>query len=162
MLRLNGFATAAFGKSHETAAWEVSPAGPTDRWPTRCGFDKFYGFIGGEANQWAPMLYDGMTHVVPPKDPKYHLMTDMTNQAIAWVKCVKSLTPDKPFFLYFAPRNARPAPCAQRVDCQIPRPVRPRLGQASRGNAGSAKALGIVPPAHELAPKPRPSGIGTP
>ena len=103
MLRLNGFATAAFGKSHETAAWEVSPSGPTDRWPTRCGFDKFYGFIGGEANQWAPVLYDGMTHVVPPKDPNYHLMTDMTNQAIAWVRCVKSLTPDKPFFLYFAP-----------------------------------------------------------
>ncbi len=54
MLRLNGFATAAFGKSHETAAWEVSTSGPTNRWPTRSGFDKFYGFIGGEANQWAP------------------------------------------------------------------------------------------------------------
>ena len=59
MLRLNGYATAAFGKSHETAAWEVSPSGPTDRWPTRSGFDKFYGFIGGEANQWAPTLYEG-------------------------------------------------------------------------------------------------------
>ncbi len=55
MLRLNGYSTAAFGKSHETAAWEVSPSGPTDRWPTRSGFDKFYGFIGGETNQWAPM-----------------------------------------------------------------------------------------------------------
>ena len=61
MLRLNGYSTAAFGKSHETAAWEVSPSGPTDRWPTRQGFDKFYGFIGGETNQWAPLLYDGMT-----------------------------------------------------------------------------------------------------
>ena len=61
MLRLNGYSTAAFGKSHETAAWEVSPSGPTDRWPTRSGFDKFYGFIGGETNQWAPLLYDGMT-----------------------------------------------------------------------------------------------------
>ena len=57
----NGYSTAAFGKSHETAAWEVSPSGPTDRWPTRSGFDKFYGFIGGEANQWAPAIYDGMT-----------------------------------------------------------------------------------------------------
>ena len=54
MLRLNGYSTAAFGKTHETAAWEVSPSGPTDRWPTRSGFDKFYGFMGGEANQWAP------------------------------------------------------------------------------------------------------------
>jgi arylsulfatase A-like enzyme len=59
MLRLNGYATAAFGKWHETAAWETSIAGPFDRWPTRQGFDKFYGFLGGETNQWAPFLYDG-------------------------------------------------------------------------------------------------------
>ena len=73
MLRLNGFATAAFGKSHETAAWEVSRSGPTNRWPTRSGFDKFYGFIGGEANQWAPTLYDGMNQVEPPKSPELPL-----------------------------------------------------------------------------------------
>ena len=103
MLRLNGYSTAAFGKSHETAAWEVSPSGPTDRWPTRAGFDKFYGFLGGETNQWAPLLYDGMTQVELPKDPSYHFMTDMTNQAIRWVQSQKSLTPDKPFFIYFAP-----------------------------------------------------------
>ena len=69
MLRLNGFPTAAFGKYHESAAWEVSPSGPTDRWPTRSGFDKFYGFIGGEANQWAPGLYDGMTKIETPNTP---------------------------------------------------------------------------------------------
>jgi arylsulfatase A-like enzyme len=103
MLRLNGYSTGAFGKSHETAAWEVSPSGPTDRWPTRSGFDKFYGFIGGETNQWSPMLYDGLTIVEPPKDPNYHFMNDMTNQAIGWMRYEKSLTPDKPFFMYFAP-----------------------------------------------------------
>ena len=103
MLRLNGYSTAQFGKNHETAAWEVSPSGPTDRWPTRSGFDKFYGFIGGETNQWAPLLYDGMTQVEPPQDPNYHFMTDMTNQAIDWMQYQKSLTPDKPFFIYFAP-----------------------------------------------------------
>ncbi len=103
MLRLNGYSTAAFGKSHETAAWEVSPSGPTDRWPTRSGFDKFYGFLGGETNQWAPLVYDGLTQVELPKDPNYHFMTDMTNQAIHWMRYQKSLTPDKPFFLYFAP-----------------------------------------------------------
>ena len=86
MLRLNGYSTAAFGKSHETAAWELSPSGPTDRWPTRSGFDKFYGFIGGETNQWAPLLYDGMTQVEPSTDPNYHFMTDMTNQAVAWAR----------------------------------------------------------------------------
>ena len=103
MLRLNGYSTAAFGKSHETAAWEVSPSGPTDRWPTRSGFDKFYGFIGGETNQWAPAIYEDMSRIELPKDPDYHLMTDMTNQAIKWASAQKSLTPDKPFFLYFAP-----------------------------------------------------------
>lgn len=82
MLRLNGYSTAHFGKNHETAAWEVSPSGPTDRWPTRQGFDKFYGFMGGETNQWAPLIYDGMTPVEPSKDPAYNFMTDMTNKAI--------------------------------------------------------------------------------
>lgn len=103
MLRLNGYCTAAFGKSHETAAWEVSPSGPTDRWPTRAGFDKFYGFIGGETNQWAPMLYDGLNQVELPNTPGYHLMTDMTDRAIGWMRFEKSLTPDRPFFIYFAP-----------------------------------------------------------
>jgi arylsulfatase len=102
-LRLNGYSTAAFGKSHETAAWEVSPSGPTDRWPTRSGFDKFYGFIGGETNQWAPMLYDGLNMIETPKRKDYHFMTDMTDQAINWMSYQKSLTPEKPFFMYFAP-----------------------------------------------------------
>ena len=103
MLRLNGYATAAFGKWHETAAWEASIAGPFDRWPTRQGFDKFYGFLGGETNQWAPFIYDGTKPVELPKDPNYHFMTDMTDQAVAWIKYQKALTPEKPFFTYFAP-----------------------------------------------------------
>ena len=73
-----------------------------DRWPTHSGFDKFYGFIGGETNQWAPLVYDGSTKVEPPHDPNYHFTTDMTNQAIAWIRDQQSLTPDKPFFTYFA------------------------------------------------------------
>ncbi|WP_370690755.1 arylsulfatase, partial [Methylicorpusculum sp.] len=103
MLRLNGYATAAFGKWHETAAWEASMAGPFDRWPTRQGFDKFYGFLGGETNQWAPFIYEGTKPVELPNDPNYHFMTDMTDQAVAWIKYQKALTPDKPFFTYFAP-----------------------------------------------------------
>ncbi len=103
MLRLNGYSTGAFGKWHETATWETSVSGPFDRWPHRQGFDKFYGFFGGETNQWAPFVYDG-THVVElPEDPNYHFMNDMTNQAVAWMKYQKALTPDKPFFMYFAP-----------------------------------------------------------
>jgi arylsulfatase len=103
MLRLNGYSTAAFGKWHETAAWETSVSGPFDRWPTHQGFDKFYGFIGGETNQWAPYLYDGVTQVELPNDPNYHFMTDMTDKAVAWIKYQKAMTPEKPLFVYFAP-----------------------------------------------------------
>jgi arylsulfatase len=103
MLRLNGYSTGAFGKWHETAAWEASVSGPLDRWPTRQGFDKFYGFLGGETNQWAPFIYDGTHPVELPADPNYHFMTDMTDQTVAWIKYQKALTPEKPFFVYFAP-----------------------------------------------------------
>jgi arylsulfatase A-like enzyme len=102
-LRLNGYSTAAFGKYHETPPWEASVSGPYDRWPTGSGFDKFYGFIGGETNQWAPAVYDGVTRVEVPLDPTYHFTTDMTDRAIAWVRFQQALTPDKPFFVYFAP-----------------------------------------------------------
>lgn len=102
MLRLNGFSTAAFGKWHETAAWETSVSGPFDRWPTHQGFDKFYGFIGGETDQWAPLIYDGLKKVNPPHKENYHFTDDMTDQAVNWVKAQQSMTPDKPFFVYFA------------------------------------------------------------
>jgi arylsulfatase len=102
ILRLNGFSTAAFGKYHETPPWEVSVSGPFDRWPTGSGFDKFYGFIGGETNQWAPAVFDGVTRVETPKDPNYHFTVDMTDQAIAWARFQHAMTPDKPFYMYFA------------------------------------------------------------
>lgn len=103
VLRLNGYGTAAFGKWHETAAWEASTAGPFDRWPTRQGFDKFYGFLGGETNQWAPFIYDGVHQVELPDDPNYHFLTDMTDQAVAYIGYQNALTPEKPFFIYYAP-----------------------------------------------------------
>jgi arylsulfatase len=103
MLRLNGFSTAAFGKWHETAAWEASVAGPFDRWPTRQGFDKFYGFLGGETNHWAPFIYDGTHQVEIPADPNYHFLTDMTDQTVSWLGYQKALAPEKPFFIYYAP-----------------------------------------------------------
>ena len=110
ILRHNGYSTAAFGKWHETAVWETSVSGPFDRWPTRQGFDKFCGFIGGEANQWAPYLHDGVAQVEIPNDPNYILNTDMANQAVAWLKFQKAMTPDKPLFIYYAP-GAVPRAC---------------------------------------------------
>src|SRR5262249_7954916 len=96
ILRQNGYSTGAFGKYHETPPWEVSISGPFDRWPTHSGFEKFYGFIGGETNQWAPLLYDGTTKIQLPRDPSYHFTVDMTNQAIAWMRGTHALTPKKP------------------------------------------------------------------
>jgi arylsulfatase len=103
ILRMNGYSTAAFGKYHETPPWEVSVSGPVERWPTGSGFDKFYGFIGGETNQWAPAIYDGVTRVEHKQTPDYHFTVDMTDQAVNWVSAQQALTPDKPFYMYFAP-----------------------------------------------------------
>ncbi|MFZ0255433.1 MAG: arylsulfatase [Gammaproteobacteria bacterium] len=105
-LKLNGYATAQFGKCHEVPVWEASPAGPFDQWPTGdSGFEYFYGFIGGEASQWYPAIYEGTNPVEPPKTPEegYHFTEDMTDKAIAWIGQQKSLAPDKPFFVYYAP-----------------------------------------------------------
>jgi arylsulfatase len=105
-LKLNGYSTAQFGKCHEVPVWETSPAGPFDAWPTGGGgFEYFYGFIGGEANQWYPTLYEGTTPVEPNKTPEegYHLVEDMTDKAINWMGQQKALAPDKPFYVYFAP-----------------------------------------------------------
>jgi arylsulfatase A-like enzyme len=106
ILKLNGYSTAQFGKCHEVPVWETSPMGPFDRWPTGGGgFEYFYGFIGGETNQYYPALFEGTTPVEPEKTPEqgYHLTEDLADKAIKWVRQQKALVPDKPFFLYFAP-----------------------------------------------------------
>jgi arylsulfatase len=108
-LKLNGYSTAQFGKCHEVPAWQTSPMGPFDQWPTGGGgFEYFYGFIGGETNQWDPAIYEGTTPVEQPKTAEegYHFTEDMTDKAIAWVQQQKALMADKPFFMYFAPGAA--------------------------------------------------------
>src|SRR6186997_1298689 len=105
-LKLNGYSTAQFGKCHEVPVWQTSPAGPFSAWPTGGGgFEYFYGFIGGENNQWDPALYGGTTPIEPPKTPAegYHLTEDLTDKAIGWIRQQKSLMGDRPFFIYFAP-----------------------------------------------------------
>ena len=155
MLRYNGYNTAHFGKNHETSAWETSVAGPTDRWPTRNGFDKFYGFMGGETNQWAPAIYDGMIKIEVPKTPSYHFMTDMTNQSIKWMQSVKALTPEKPFFMYFAP-GATHAPHHAPKEW-----IAKYKGKFDQGwdvlreeTLARQIKLGVVPAGTKLAPKP--------
>ncbi len=105
ILKLNGYATAQFGKCHEVPVWETSPMGPFHQWPTGSGFEHFYGFIGGETNQWAPAIYRDTVPVEPDRTPEegYHFTEDMTDRAIDWIRQQKALMPDKPFFIYFAP-----------------------------------------------------------
>lgn len=156
MLRLNGYSTAAFGKYHETAPWEVSVSGPYDRWPTRSGFDKFYGFIGGETNQWAPAVYDGTVRVEVPHDPEYHFTTDMTNQAINWVNAQQSLTPDKPFYMYFATGATHAPHHAPKAY------IEKYKGKFDQGwdklreeTFARQKALGVIPQDAKLTPRPK-------
>jgi arylsulfatase len=155
VLRLNGYGTATFGKYHETPVWEVSPVGAFDRWPTRSGFDKFYGFVGAETNQWSPLIYDGTLRVEPSHDPNYHFMADMTDQAINWMRSVKALAPEKPFFIHFAPG-------ATHAPHHVPKEwIAKYRGMFDGGwdklrEATLARQiqLGVVPSGTKLAPKP--------
>jgi arylsulfatase len=155
MLRLNGYSTGAFGKWHETAAWETSVSGPFDRWPTHQGFDKFYGFIGGETDQWYPLVYDGVTRVTPPDTEGYHFTVDMTNQAIGWVKAQQSMTPDKPFFMYFAtgavhaPHHV-PKEWADKYKGQFDK----GWDQVRKETIARQKELGVIPGDTKLAERP--------
>jgi arylsulfatase len=155
ILRQNGFSTAAFGKWHETAPWETSVSGPFFRWPTNSGFDKFYGFIAGETNQWDPVIFDGVTKLEREDDPDYHFTTDMTNQAVSWVRFQQAVTPDKPFFIYYAPG-------AVHAPHHVPEEWRDKYkGRFADGwdalreeTLARQKAMGIVPEGTELAGKP--------
>lgn len=155
VLRQNGYNTAAFGKYHETPPWEISNSGPQDRWPTRSGFEKFYGFIGGETNQWSPLIYDGVTIVETPEDPNYHFTTDMTNQAVSWVRYQQTLSPEKPFFMYFAP-GATHAP--HHVSKEWVEKYKGKFNQGwdkiREETLARQIKLGIVPKETKLAPKP--------
>lgn len=104
MLNMNGYSTAAFGKWHQTPPWETSPAGPFNHWPNHEGFDKFYGFLGADAHQLRPALYDGQTPIDPPKTPEegYHMSEDLVDQAIEWIGYQHSLVPDKPWLVYLS------------------------------------------------------------
>jgi arylsulfatase len=156
ILRMNGYSTAAFGKYHETPPWEVSVSGPYDRWPTGSGFDKFYGFIGGETNQWAPAIFDGVTRVEQPNIPNYHFTTDMTTKAINWVSAQQSLTPDKPFYVYFAPG-------ATHAPHHVPKEWIARYKGEFAGGWDKLREetfarqvkMGIVPQGTKLTPRPK-------
>jgi arylsulfatase len=103
VLRQNGYMTAWIGKNHNTPMFESSAAGPFDRWANGLGFDYFYGFNAGDMNHWNPVLYENRDLVAASTNPSYHLTEDLADKAIAWVRKVKSIAADRPFFLYVAP-----------------------------------------------------------
>jgi arylsulfatase len=103
ILKQNGWNTSWYGKNHNVPDWQSSQAGPFDLWPTGLGFEYFYGFIGGDTDQWHPALFEGTKPIEPPHDPKYHLDADLADHAVAWIRQQKTLAPDKPFFAYYSP-----------------------------------------------------------
>jgi arylsulfatase A-like enzyme len=157
-LKLNGYSTAQFGKCHEVPVWETSPLGPFDGWPSGGGgFEHFYGFIGGETNQYAPALYDGTVAVEPDRTPEegYHLTEDLTDRAIRWIRQQKALMPDKPFFTYFAP-GATHAP--HHVSPEWSDKYRGRFDEGwdalREASFARQKELGVIPPEAELTDRP--------
>jgi arylsulfatase A-like enzyme len=158
ILKLNGYSTAQFGKCHEVPVWETSPMGPFDRWPSPGGgFEYFYGFIGGETNQYAPGIFHGTIPVEPDRTPEegYHFTEDMTDRAIGWVRQQKALMPDKPFFMYFAPG-------ATHAPHQVPKEWIDRYRGAFDDGwdrlreriFARQKELGVIPPDAELTARP--------
>ncbi|MET0991435.1 MAG: arylsulfatase [Lacisediminihabitans sp.] len=156
-LKLNGYSTAQFGKCHEVPVWQSSPMGPFDAWPSAGGgFETFYGFIGGENNQWEPALYDGTTPVEPPATPEegYHLTEDLADRAVGWIRTQKALMPDKPFFVYFAPG-------ATHAPHHVPKEWADKYkGRFSEGwdvqrerTFAKQKELGVIPADTELTPR---------
>ena len=158
ILKLNGYSTAQFGKCHEVPVFESTPIGPFHHWPTGPGFEHFYGFIGGENNQYYPALYDGTTPVEPERTPEegYHLMEDLADKAIGWIRQQKAMAPDKPFFIYFAP-GATHAPHHVPKDW-----IAKYKGKFDQGwdtlreeTFARQKKLGVIPPDCELTPRPK-------
>jgi arylsulfatase len=156
ILKDNGYATALIGKHHNTPTWETSQVGPFDHWPIGLGFQYFYGFLGGDTNQFSPSLYEGTTPVEPPHDdPTYHLERDLADHAIAWIHEQKSIAPDRPFFLYYA-TGATHAPH------QAPKEWIDKFkGKFDQGwdkvreeTLARQKALGVVPPNTQLTKRP--------
>jgi arylsulfatase A-like enzyme len=157
-LKLNGYSTAQFGKCHEVPVWETSPLGPFDAWPTGGGgFEHFYGFIGGETNQYAPAIYDGTVPVEPDRTPDegYHFTEDMTDHAIDWIRQQKALMPDKPFFVYYAP-GATHAP--HHVPPEWSAKYKGKFDQGwdkiREETLARQKELGVVPQDAELTARP--------
>jgi arylsulfatase len=157
-LRDNGYATAMFGKAHNTPETEISPVGPFDNWPTGQGFDYFYGFNQGEADQYSPTLYRNTTPVSPPKSPEqgYQLTADLADEAIAWIGNAQAADPDKPWFVYFSTPGVH-APHQVTQEWRDKFKGKFDYGWDKQRELTYAKQLetGIIPKGTKLTPRPK-------
>jgi arylsulfatase len=156
ILKQNGWNTSWYGKNHNVPDWQSSQAGPFDLWPTGLGFEYFYGFIGGDTDQWHPALFDGTKPIEAPNDPKYHLDADLANHASAWIRQQHALAPDKPFFAYYSPGLCHAPHHAPKEW------IAKFKGQFDRGwdavreeTLARQIQLGVVPPGTKLTPRPK-------
>lgn len=155
ILRQQGYATAAIGKWHITPPWELSAFGPFDRWPSYMGFSYFYGFHGGDTDQFRPALFENTVAITPPENPQYILDFDLADHAIAWVRQQKAVAPDHPFFLYLAPGTAHTPHSAPREWLLKFRGKFDKGWDAIRlANFKRQKKLGIIPKDAVLTPRP--------
>jgi arylsulfatase A-like enzyme len=157
ILKQKGWNTAWFGKDHNVPDWETSQAGPFDLWPTGMGFERFYGFIGGDTNQWRPAVYDGTRPIEPYLgNPDYNFDYDMADQAIQWIRNQKVVVPDKPFFCYYAP-GATHAPHHPKKEWIAKYKGKFEQGwdQVREDTLARQKKLGLVPADTQLTPRPK-------
>ena len=157
ILRQHGYNTAWYGKNHNVPDWQSSQAGPFDLWPTGLGFEYFYGFLGGDTSQWAPAIFENNQPIEPPHDdPNYFFEKDMADHAIARIRMLHAVAPDKPWVAYYAPGTAH-APHHAPKDW-----IAKFKGQFDMGwdkmrevTLAHQKAMGIVPPNTQLTPRPK-------
>jgi arylsulfatase len=160
VLRLNGYATAAIGKWHNTPAVEISPGGPFDRWPTGStwGFEYFYGFMNGETNQYYPVLYRNTSPVSAPRTPEqgYQLTENLADEAIAWLNGVKATNPKKPWFLYFStPGVHAPHHAPQAYRDKYKGRFDAGWDKYREETFARQKKLGVIPADAKLTPRPK-------
>ena len=154
VLRNYGYKTSAFGKWHNTPADQTTAMGPFTYWPTSYGFDHFYGFMAGETSQWEPRLIQNTTAIEPPHNPKYHLTEDMADKGLAWLKQHRAFSPDKPFFMYWAPGGAHgPHHVAQEWAQKYKGKFDQGWDKLREETFARQKALGWIPANTELTPR---------
>jgi arylsulfatase len=157
VLRQNGYNTAWYGKNHNVPDWQSSQAGPFDLWPTGLGFEYFYGFLGGDTSQWAPALFENNKPIEPPHDdPNYFFEKDMADHAIARIRMLHAVAPDKPWVAYYAPGTAHaPHHAPKEWIAKFKGQFDMGWDKLREATLARQKALGIVSPNTQLTPRPK-------